>query len=373
MAEADATQAPAPGSSSTEVDPSPEPTVAEIVEHARRVRAAGNRAGAAEILDQAIRSGQWRNGKLWSELLSLMERPSDYEVLRELWLASPRGCHARLAILRSVARAASAAGQHDEARALLRKAIITQARYRRRPRAVLGRAKSRLVSRLPHPVKVSSGIGTVSFDKRAVVALNDLNVELDKLGVKAFLISGTLLGYLRDGNFIPWDKDIDVGVLTASIQPSALEHAFDRSTEFLVRRLDFNAERLRVNHVNGIMIDIFPHYAGSDGKVWHDGTATRWWNSPFDLTEIGFLGTRQFVPSDPERYLDENYGSWRVPDPNFDARLDAPNAEVTDQAYLDTLQYFALLDAVVRGNRVKRQRYVGLLRELGERDWLDHL
>ena len=86
-----------------------------------------------------------------------------------------------------------------------------------------------------------------------------------------------------------------------------------------------------------------------------------------------FLGRPQLVPDPPEQYLDENYGDWRTPNPNFDARMDTPNVEITDQAYFDTLLYFSLLDAIGKGNEVKQERYIRLLRDLGEGDWLNRL
>jgi hypothetical protein len=345
----------------------------EVLETARTMVRSGNRRDAVGTLDHHLRSGLWRWARLWKELVSLMDEPADYGRLRALWLAAPRRVHSSLPIQRAVARAASAGREHDEARALLRKTIITQARRRRHPRARLGQAKRRVLSALPARASAPASVRDEAFDLRAVVALAALSSELDQIGVKPFLISGTLLGYLREGNFISWDKDIDVGIFTSEIKTGDVESAFDRSAEFTVRRLDFNAERLRVDHANGIKVDIFPHYGTADGKVWHDGTATRWWNSPFELKEIEFLGERQYVPSDPERYLDENYGNWRVPEPNFDARIDAPNVEITDQDYFDTLLYFSLLDAVVKGNSVKRERYRGMLRELGEGEWLNEV
>jgi tetratricopeptide (TPR) repeat protein len=338
---------------------------------ARHLHGRGQRDAAVDALVRAVRAGGWERPHLWADLLHLMARPDDYATLRSLWLSGPASCRSNVAIMRTVARAACVAGEHDEGRALLRAAIVAAARDRR----LVGRPPSLVARRAAGTVKravLARARPRPSFEQDARQALSDLHDELHPLGVRPFLISGTLLGYVRDGDVIPWDKDIDLGVFSEQIASTELEAAVASWPRFTAKRLDWT-NRLRIDHANGVKIDVFPHYPEGPDRVWHDGTATRWWNTPFGVRTVSFLGLDQAVPDNPERYLDENYGDWRTPDPYFDARLDAPNREITDRPYFDSLQYFALLAAVLAGDERKQQRYTALLRALGEGAWLERL
>ena len=61
--------------------------------------------------------------------------------------------------------------------------------------------------------------------------------EFEKLGVKYFLISGNLLGAYRNHGFIPWDDDIDVGMLRED---------FDNLIEYLQK----NCQQVDVSEIS---------------------------------------------------------------------------------------------------------------------------
>jgi hypothetical protein len=338
------------------------------IDRARQARAGGDRATAVAIIERALRDGAWRFRLLWHERLTLMEAPADYPAIRDLLWASPRECHKGVGALRAVARAACMAEQHDEGRALLRKSILWETRKRTSKLQAL-RAARRAVT---EPGRAVPAREVRPFADTAAEGLGDLRSLLDDLGARSFLVAGTFLGFVRERSVIAWDKDIDMGVFRDETDMDALQDACIKHGAFSVRRLDLTTDRLRITHTNGVNIDVFPHYE-EGGRLWHDGAATRWWNTPFDLEEVTFLATRQLAPADADRYLTESYGDWRRPDPDFDARLDAPNVEVTDPGYFHSLQFFDLLKAVVKGDERRKQRHIGLLRDAGEGSWLDRL
>ncbi len=334
----------------------------------RYARAHGRYDEAVDVLERSLRSGQWERPRLWSELVTLITHAGDHDRIRTLFLDAPKACHTHEAILRSVARSACICGAQDEGRALLRKAIIER---HKRTTGTATRVRE-LPSRLRRqPADIEAAGKADRFVNEATHALKDLADALGGTDARLFLIGGTLLGHVRDGGFIGWDKDIDLGVFAWEADGPTLESACARHGAFSVRRLDLTSDRLRVNHTNGTMIDVFPHHRRADGRYVHDGAATRWVNDPFELTETTFAGVAVWQPADAEAYLAESYGpTWREPDPEFDAKFDKPNVEVTDQPYLDSLKYFGLLDALIKDNAAKQQRFARMLRELGEGAWV---
>lgn len=157
----------------------------------------------------------------------------------------------------------------------------------------------------------------------ALQALRDL-YALDS-GNELFLISGTLLGIVRDGNFLNFDKDVDTGILNEKTFHNFKSKLRKSGRFFLLpERSD---KVLRVRHVNGVSIDIFRHWE-KDTKSWHGGVKVNWWNSKFNLIPMAFKDVNVLIPDNYKLYLTENYGNWQVPKPNFDSALDTPNAEV---------------------------------------------
>lgn len=186
----------------------------------------------------------------------------------------------------------------------------------------------------------------VDWSASARQALLDLRTDLSSAKIEFFLISGTLLGCVREGGILGHDKDIDVGVLEGR-DPVAIRAALLRTGRFMVLPI-ISPRLLRVKHINGVMIDIFIHWE-EDGRLWHEGQKTRWWNTPFNPIEVDFLGERFLVPDDADLYLTENYGDWRVPVHDFETFCDTPNMVMSNEQELLWYYYRALLDHFYAG------------------------
>lgn len=163
-------------------------------------------------------------------------------------------------------------------------------------------------------------------------ALADFHAMMAGLG-EFFLISGTLLGVMRDGRLLGYDKDIDVGVFDPSVAARAREAAlrsFSFSTDF-----SSNIEGVKVRHRNGVVIDVFTHHV-EGGSMWHGGRAhiwvnSVWWRPDEPLFEpVDYQGRRYLAPSDWRLYLAENYGDWQKPKKDYNASLEAPNRRIRD-------------------------------------------
>ena len=163
-------------------------------------------------------------------------------------------------------------------------------------------------------------------------AIEDLVRALDGAGVPFFFAAGTALGLVREGRPLGADGDIDVGIFDADWDRERLIDVFTRDPRF---DLDLHPQTQKVGlrHRGGAPIDIFRFYRDGD-TVWHDGVFVRWRNSPFTVERRDVGGQLLPLPAEADRYLTENYGDWRTPNPAFDAFTDdAPNVEVTWPEY----------------------------------------
>ena len=143
---------------------------------------------------------------------------------------------------------------------------------------------------------------------------------VEESGGRPFLVSGTLLGHARDGRILAHDYDIDLGLLPGDGDPTAIVASLERAG-FDVKADD---RKIVCRDSAGAVVDVFLHYE-RDGLLWHGTAIHEWWNTPFELDAVTFMGVDVWIPNDVGRYLTENYGDWsrRVAFYNFS--FDTPN------------------------------------------------
>lgn len=152
--------------------------------------------------------------------------------------------------------------------------------------------------------------------------LVDAVAALTRAGIRPFLVDGTLLGAVRDGDFMAHDRDIDLGVFIEEWHPGLLRCL--RTVGFVHRKtygtvgrgLEYSFRR------SGIKLDTFFYYR--DGArvyhaAWLAGTPIRYEYPAFDLAPLTFRGEQFLAPQDPEAFLVAKYGpDWRVPVTQWD-------------------------------------------------------
>ena len=168
--------------------------------------------------------------------------------------------------------------------------------------------------------------------------LHDVHEVLESLGLKHFLIDGTLLGAVREGDFIGHDNDMDMGVFaeewTEEIVRDATSRMADKgiSTGHVFGILDKYFEIALVR--DGVKCDLFfyrrdPenealrifHAFKNGGRTLPDDVIT--YEYPAELIEnirpMIFQMEHYPAPADPVAVLVCKYGQdWRVPVKEWD-------------------------------------------------------
>jgi hypothetical protein len=149
-----------------------------------------------------------------------------------------------------------------------------------------------------------------------------------RLGRQLFVVYGTLLGCIREGDFIRGDDDFDAGYVSDASEPEAVKGETLRIVLELVRAgftVSFNrlgrlcrVQRERTGG-HGLHLDLRPLWF-ADGRVWlHSHASLPSSRADFlPVVECRLRGAVVHVPRRPEVFLEGHYGpGWTVPDPGF--------------------------------------------------------
>jgi len=205
------------------------------------------------------------------------------------------------------------------------------------------------IARIPLEFTASaSAVSAEKHDGREINALRNVVHQLDRHGITAFLIGGALIGAMRGGELLAFDKDIDFGVF-ASVTVADLDRALARGTDFRrIHRPDQEGIVVSYRSSDGVGFDFSRVFCG-DTQVWYglnSGPYTiKWLHQPFDLIDIEFHGVRVKIPDDADRFLTEEYGDWRTPDPYF-ALWASPNIEGGYSPPLRRMAYGSIFQAL---------------------------
>ncbi len=106
---------------------------------------------------------------------------------------------------------------------------------------------------------IPSATGHLRLQQRACLRLGMMvDADLRAVGINYFLSAGNLLGAMRTGNFIPWDDDMDFGLI---------RNDFNRAVALLTAKYNYGPFRttwaqsggiFKVLFLNKVCLDLFP-------------------------------------------------------------------------------------------------------------------
>jgi len=151
---------------------------------------------------------------------------------------------------------------------------------------------------------------------------------------------GTLLGMVRDGKLLKRDMDIDTGIYIDSKEGKKKFRDLLTNTGFkhkFIFSVDGIGDVLDTFYFKGIRIDVCYYEKERDRDCCYlfygeDGTekVVRLYNSKIEkVVKFDFLGIMVNVPENKEKYLEERYGNWRVPDKKY-KYWEGPSTEKID-------------------------------------------
>lgn len=156
--------------------------------------------------------------------------------------------------------------------------------------------------------------------------------QLAKHGIHAFPYAGTLLGLVRSGRLLEYDKDLDIAVWMESWEAccAELERAgWVRSS----MRIDYANYRDYIHPELGVTLDVCglhrinsQHITGGFELSDYPPEYQRISVFPsFDLIQRETAFGSCWFPRKPEIILDAFYGDWRTPNPHWDTVISAQN------------------------------------------------
>lgn len=151
--------------------------------------------------------------------------------------------------------------------------------------------------------------------KEILLAVSNL---LDKYKIKHCLMFGTLLGAVRDGNFMPWDsEDVDLGIFEQFWKNDINWDNFNLDLKKLGLRVrDMAYNYICIDAGGNLHVDLYLLLrTEKEYQVIVTGIVAHFPFEDFDILEkLNFQGKTFLVPNNVKKHLENNYGpNWGIP------------------------------------------------------------
>eukprot|EP00041_Stephanoeca_diplocostata_P034941 m.1213882 g.1213882 ORF g.1213882 m.1213882 type:complete len:540 (-) comp24603_c0_seq5:5078-6697(-) len=149
--------------------------------------------------------------------------------------------------------------------------------------------------------------------------------KLDALGVRYWLEGGSLLGAARNADIIPWDYDIDLGIVLEDVQKipelrqlkTMQQRAVMSDNGFVWEKAsEGDFYRVQFSQYNHLHVDIWPFYENAAGimtkDTWmKDHRQDTEFSASFlkPLTRVPFIGTNASAPNRVRAFLEYKFGA----------------------------------------------------------------
>jgi len=181
-----------------------------------------------------------------------------------------------------------------------------------------------------------------AFDREATQIVKLAKQGLDSLGIRFWINSGTLLGWLRECSFIGHSKDVDIGVLASDFTPDSVDEMVSILAALGLRLshrfgLLSDSFELSFQTTSGLKLDIFFFYKNDTNLnkrfFWNGGTQARTgrkfkYTFPVfkGLCWASLKGLYVRIPCNTETFVEANYGrEWRTPVTEWDWKASPSN------------------------------------------------
>lgn len=143
--------------------------------------------------------------------------------------------------------------------------------------------------------------------------LEEVTSLLSDFGIEYYLSGGTLLGIIRDGDFIKWDWDVEIAVPAEQIIPlrkpliEALKNACFKIHSITKSRINYKINAVKF----GCRYEIMAYVLEDNERVRLRSKMPATFFSQGSTVTFRGLEFRALHP--PKAYLSYNYGDWKTP------------------------------------------------------------